>query len=99
MKIDAQARLLMSQALQKPAAGKESQRMTQTARDFEAIFVQQVFKGMRQTVPDGGLLPKGQAEGIYQDMQDMEAAKQLTKHGGIGLAAMLAEQMQKTEEK
>ncbi|MCF6178517.1 MAG: rod-binding protein [Geopsychrobacter sp.] len=99
MKIDAQAGLLMSQALQKNLSSidKDSQKTAQVAQDFEAIFVQQIFKGMRQTLPDGGLLPKGQAEEIFNDMQDMEAAKQLTAHGGIGLAEMMVEQMQKTK--
>jgi len=100
MKIDSQARMLVAQALQKPGAkaGTDKQQMKQTAKDFEAIFVQQVFKGMRQTVPDGGLLPRGQAEEIYSDLQDMEAAKQFTNHGGIGLAEMLLEQMQKNSD-
>mgnify|MGYP002637887660 CR=1 FL=1 len=97
MKIDAQARMLATQALQNSEAstGNDKQRMKQTAQDFEAIFVQQIFKEMKRTVPDGGLLPRGQAEEIYSDLQDMEAAKQLTGHGGIGLAEMLLEQMQK----
>jgi len=100
MKIDDQARMLATQALQNQtsAKSKDPEKMAQTARDFEAIFVQQVFKEMRQTIPEGGLLPRGQSEEIYQDMQDMEAAKQLTAHGGIGLAAMLIEQMQKAED-
>ncbi len=99
MEIDAQARMLISQALQNSgsAASSDKQRMKQTAQDFEAIFIQQVFKGMRQTVPEGGLLPRGQAEEIYFDLQDMEAAKQLSVHGGIGLAEMLLEQMQKAD--
>ncbi len=96
MKIDAQARLLATQALQnpttKPGGGKE---IVETAREFEAIFVQQVFKGMRRTIPDSGLLPRGNAEEIFYDMQDVEAAKQLTRHGGIGLSEMLIEQMTK----
>ena len=90
--------MLAAQALQNAdkTAGTDQQRMKQTAQDFEAIFVQQVFKEMRRTIPEGGLLPRGQAEEIYSDMQDMEAAKQLTGQGGIGLAEMLLEQMQKT---
>ncbi len=97
MKIDAQARMLAAQALQKPdtVAGSDTPRMKQTARDFEAIFVQQIFKEMRKTVPEGGLLPRGQAEEIYSDLQDMEAAKLVAAQGGIGLAEMLFEQMQK----
>jgi flagellar protein FlgJ len=98
MKIDVQARMLAAQAMRKPisAAGSDTKRMKQTARDFEAIFVQQIFKGMRKTVPEGGLLPRGQAEDIYADLQDMEAAKQFTKQGGIGLAEMMFEQMRKS---
>ncbi len=98
MKIDTQARMLAAQALQKPASpgADDKQRMKQTAQDFEAIFVQQIFKEMKRTIPDGGLLPRGQAEEIYSDLQDMEAAKQLTNRGGIGLAEMLLEQLEKT---
>lgn len=100
MNIDAQARLLATQALQNDrsqASGDKRQKMADTAQQFEAIFVQQIFKGMRSTVPEGGLLPRSNAEEIYTDMQDMEAARQLTRQGGIGLAAMLVEQMQKTD--
>jgi flagellar protein FlgJ len=99
MKIDTQARMLAAQALQtsSKAAGTDKQ-MKQTAQDFEAIFVQQVFKEMRRTIPEDSLLPRGQAEEIYADMRDMEAAKQLAGHGGIGLAEMLLEQMQKNNQ-
>lgn len=96
--------MLASQALMQGngtrASGKaaDKAKMIQTARDFEAIFVQQIFKEMRQAVPDGGLLPKGQSEEIFQDLQDREAARQLTRQGGIGIAAMLVEQMQKAED-
>ncbi len=97
MKIDGHARLLAAQAIQNrgTAAHNDKQQLAKTARDFEAIFVQQVFKEMRQTIPEGGLIPRGQAEDIYFDMQDMEAAKQLAQQGGIGLAEMMLEQLQK----
>ncbi len=99
MEIDVQARMLAAQALQKTDSlvGSDKQQMDKTAKDFEAIFVQQLFKGMRKTVPDGGLLPRGQAEEIYFDLQDMEAAKQFTEQGGIGLAAILYQEMQKND--
>ena len=99
MKIDAQVSMLVTQALQKSEAAVSSdpQKMKQTARDFEAIFIQQIFKGMRQTVTEGGLLPHGQAEEIYAGMQDMEAARQFSNQGGIGLAEMLFEHMQKID--
>lgn len=99
MKINDQASMLVSQALQNAgtAKGNDKQRMIETARDFEAIFVKQMFKGMRRTIPEGGLLPRGNAEEIYFDMQDMEAAKQATEQGGIGLSQVFLEQMSKYE--
>ncbi len=100
MKIDVQAGMLAAQALEKSGAatGTAKQKMAQTARDFEAIFVQQMFKEMRNTIPEGGLLPRGQAEDIFYSMQDMEAAKQVSAQGGIGLTEMLLEQMQKNSD-
>lgn len=97
MKINDQASMLVSQALQNAGTtkGNDKQRMVETARDFEAIFVKQMFKGMRRTIPEGGLLPRGNAEEIYYDMQDMEAAKQATAQGGIGLSKVFLEQMSK----
>lgn len=97
MDIGIQARMLAARAIQNQdtPASVDKDRLAKTARDFEAIFVQQVFKEMRKTIPEGGLLPRGQAEDIYFDMQDMEAAKQLARQGGIGLADMMLEQLQK----
>lgn len=97
MKIDMQARFLATKALQQQSIDKRdnNEQLVRKGKEFEAIFVQQVFKSMRQTVPEGELLPRGNAEQIYTDMQDIEAAKQLTAQGGIGLAEMLIEQLQK----
>lgn len=98
MKIDDQARLFAEQALRQRGNNlNDKEQLVQKAKEFEAIFVQQVFKSMRQTIPEGKLLPRGNAEQIYTDMQDIEAAKQLTAQGGIGLAEMLIEQLQKGE--
>lgn len=97
MNISEQSRLLASlaQSAKKPPQGANKESLQKTAQEFEAIFVQQMFKEMRRTIPDGGLLPKGNAEEIFTSMQDMEAARQLTAHGGIGLGTMLSEQMRK----
>ncbi len=100
MRIDDQTRMLAAQALQNGAPADRSDRgaLEQKAREFEAIFVQQVFKTMRRTVPGGGLLERGQAEEIYTELQDLEAARQLTSQRSIGLAEMLVEQLQKRDE-
>lgn len=97
MKIDAQAQMLAAQALQNRGTANygNKDQMVAKAKEFEAIFVQQVFKTMRQTIPESGLLPRGQATEMFEEMQDIEAAKQVTSQRGIGLAEMLIEQLQK----
>ena len=57
------------------------------AEQFEALFLGQLLKGMRKTVPvtDEG----NTAREIYQEMHDEMLASHLAKRGGIGLAAMI----------
>ncbi len=98
MKLNMESRLLISQSSTGfPARGEQPQdkeARVKTAQQFEAIFIRTLFKEMRSTVPDGGLLPKGTAEAIYTDLQDTEAAQNFADQGGIGLAEMMIEQMQ-----
>ncbi len=87
---------LLSQALTqtpKKPPGRDPQQLKQVAQQFEAIFIQQMFKEMRNTVPDAGLLEKGNADDIYTQLQDAEAAKMMAQHGGIGLADLMLKQL------
>ena len=42
----------------------------------------QVVKAMRQTVPSGGLIEKGEGEEMFEGMLDEEWAKKLSARGG-----------------
>ena len=87
---------LLSQALSqapKKAAGRDPQKLRETAQQFEAIFIQQIFKEMRNTIPEGGLIERGNADDIYSQFQDAEAARELARHGGIGLTELMMEQL------
>lgn len=76
------------------AAGKKDpEALRKTCQDFEAIFVQSMFKAMRSTVPDGGLFPKGMAEEAFQDLMDMEVAKAAAEQGRMGLGESLFRQL------
>ena len=52
------------------------------AKEFEAIFVNQMISAMRKTVSDGGLMRKNQGEKIFESMLDQEWSKKLTARGG-----------------
>jgi flagellar protein FlgJ len=61
--------------------------MRKSARDLEGLFVQQLYKTMRETVPtDGGLVEKSQGEDVFAGLMDERlAADTGTRwHHGLG---------------
>ena len=74
---------------------KDKKALKKTCQDFEAIFVQSLFKSMRKTVPDGGVFKKDNATAIYQDMLDQEIAKNISQKQSVGLAEKMYRQMEK----
>ncbi len=90
--------LLMQQTPKATAPDKgaknDPEAVRETSQQFEAIFIQTMFKAMRSTVPDGGLFKKGMSENAFQDMMDAEVAKSAASQGGIGLGEALFRQLQ-----
>ncbi len=74
---------------------KQMARLKQVSGEFESIFLGYMIKEMRKTVPEDPLFGSSQAKEIYYDMYDDAMAKELSKAGGIGLAAMLYNQLSK----
>jgi flagellar protein FlgJ len=60
---------------------------------MEALFIHHMLTEMRKTVPRSGLLDGGRAEEIYTAMMDGELAGQMAASGGLGLSAVLYEQL------
>lgn len=64
---------------------------------FESIFLGKLLSSMRATVPESGYFGgNSPALKIFRAMQDEETAKSMAASGGIGLAAILYNQMVKT---
>ena len=74
------------------AARSPDKAVRQTAEQFEAHFVQQMMKAMRDSVEKSDLTDSGNAD-MYQDLMDKEVSMQLVRRGGMGLADMLEKQM------
>lgn len=72
---------------------RNDEELQKACRDFESIFVNYMMQQMRQTVNKSGLLGASRAEEIYTSMLDSEVSKQVSQEGGIGLAAMIYNQM------
>ncbi|UCF95337.1 MAG: rod-binding protein [Desulfobacterales bacterium] len=68
----------------------------QTAcREMESLFISYLLQEMRATVNKSGLISGGPAEDLYTFMLDAELARKIAQRGGIGLANILQNQLEK----
>ena len=70
-------------------------RLKSATRNFEALFLSQVFASMRRTVPKGGLLDDSQQEDMFRSMLDQQYALELSRTEGVGLADVLYRRLEK----
>ena len=78
-------------------AGKNDlPRLKKACQMFEAMFINELFKEMRKTVPEGGLIKKQNSDKIYQSLLDQEYATKMAEAGGIGLGNILYGQLSET---
>jgi flagellar protein FlgJ len=61
--------------------------------DLEALFIHHLLSEMRKTVSKSGLIDGGRSEEIYTSLMDSELAKEMARSGGLGLSAILQEQL------
>jgi len=74
------------------AARSPDKAVRTTAEQFEAYFIQQMMKTMRESVEKSDLVDSGNMD-MYQDLMDKEVAMQMVRRGGMGLADMLEKQI------
>lgn len=74
--------------------GSDDEKLMETCREFESVFLYMMFKEMRKTVPDSdGVIEKSQGTKIFEEMYLEEMSKELSKtDDGIGIAKMLYNQ-------
>lgn len=95
---DAGARLSALQGVagsREPTAGSNAQRLRATARQLEGVFVEQMFKAMRETVPEGGAMSGGSGEEMFTGMLDQSLAEEVPTRWSNGLAEALYRQLQR----
>jgi peptidoglycan hydrolase FlgJ len=67
-------------------------------RDFEAMFLGQMFSHMFTDVGANGLFGGGHAEEVYQSMLHQELGGVIGKRGGLGIADAITRQILKAQE-
>jgi flagellar protein FlgJ len=90
-----EAQLSLSQAPQVLVQGQGSQLgdLKRAAHEFEAYFISNLLKVMRETVPKGALDNKGGA--YFYSFYDQEIGRLASEAGGLGLAKMIHEYTEK----
>ncbi len=70
-------------------SGMSADKLREVSQEFESLFVNELFKSMRNTVPKDEWLDGGLKQDIFEDMLYSEYAKMTSKAGGIGLSDMV----------
>jgi soluble lytic murein transglycosylase-like protein len=74
-----------------PNAATSDAKKWKTAQDFEAIFIHQMLKSMRNTVPKDEEMSSGRR--IFTEMLDEQIANSASRTGGFGLAKMIYKEL------
>jgi flagellar protein FlgJ len=92
----AETQLGLSQVPQIRAEGRQGKvaDLNDAAHEFEAYFISNLLKVMRETVPKGALENKGGA--YFYSFYDQEIGRLASEAGGIGLAKMIHEYTEKS---
>ncbi len=69
--------------------GMDDKKLKEVSQEFESLFINQLFKSMRSTVPKDEWLNGGLKQDIFEDMLYNEYSKNISKSGGIGLGDMV----------
>lgn len=78
--------------LRHDAAGGRSGSLEAAAEQFEALFVQMMFKSMREAGFESGLFDSSQMD-TYHQMFDKQVSLDIARGDGLGLAEMLVRQL------
>lgn len=82
---------LLAQATKTPELNM--QKINETAEEFEAMFISEMFKPMFESVKVNETFGGGKGEEIFSGFLRDEYGKMLAQTGGIGIADLVREQL------
>ncbi len=68
---------------------KQKNEIKRVAQEFEAIFIAQLLKVMRETIEESGLTEGGFGKSIYTELFDQEVSMSMARRGSFGIADIL----------
>jgi murein DD-endopeptidase MepM/ murein hydrolase activator NlpD len=85
-------------AAQSATGDKRKAELKKVAQEFEAVFIAQMLKVMRETIEEAGSAEGGFGKSIYTEMFDQEIALNMARHGTLGIANILYQNLASTVE-
>lgn len=85
----------VANAVSKDYSTATEEELYEACKEFEAYFVEQMFKAMRATVPKSEESTSASALDMFEDNLYQEYAVQTADNGQLGLAQSLFEQMRR----
>ena len=67
--------------------------LRKVCQEFEAILINSMYKGMRASIQPGGLIEKDNGTELFEEMMDMEVARQTALKQEMGIAEALYRQL------
>lgn len=98
MKIAFDPQVAMPQLSQTEKDGSRAENpagLRRMCQDFEALLIHSMFKQMRRTIPRDGYLEHDMSMAFYEEIMDMEVAREMSRQGGLGLAERMYGDFQK----
>ena len=72
---------------------QSTEEIRKVAQKFEGMFLENLLKTMRRSIPKGGLIDGGQSEEIFTYMFDQTIAERMAQRG-VGLADVIQQQLE-----
>ncbi len=88
----------INQTVNKDMKNASDEELMDACKEFEAYFIEQVFKGMRDTVIPAEEKTSMTMKDYFEDNMYQEYAKNASDQGDYGIAQMLFEQMKRNYE-
>lgn len=76
-----------------PLLDSKDAQLRRAAKDLEGVFIAELFKAMRETVPEGGLTDGGMGEEMFTSMLDQHLAPLAGEDWDRGIGAALYRQL------
>ncbi len=74
---------------------EKKKELKKACEDFEAIFINEMFKEMRKTSFGSGIIQKTQEYKLWENMFYEKVSKEMAESGGIGLSDVLYKQLER----